>query len=161
MTATTKKILTAIIAIALIAVIVLLAVFLVQKNGFRVEEDGIVRYYENNEAVKGWKIIPHKNPETKKTEYDRYYFDADGKMQRGWFEIAGDYFYFRKGTGNSKDPGGQLMIGEAATMTIDGVYWYVTFGETGKVIDWVLDYEMYAAKGETVPTDVEIPNFGA
>ena len=143
-----KKILTAVIAIAFVALLVLLIVFLSQKNGF-VREEGEVYYYENGEMQVGWQIIDN----------ERYYFDADGKMHRGWLVWEKDAFYFRQGKGGN-DIGGTLLINtQAVLQDLDGVYWYVEFGANGKVTLATLDVEWYNKQGLELPTATE-PNFG-
>ena len=141
-----KKILTAVIAVALVALTVLLIVFLAQKNGF-VREEGAIYYYKNDKMQVGWQIIDN----------ERYYFDADGKMHKGWLVWEKDAFYFRQGKGGD-DIGGTLLISTAAVLQdIDGVYWYVEFGDNGKVSRATIAVEKYA--GAEVPT-VTAPNFG-
>ena len=143
-----KKILTAVIAVAFVALLVLLIVFLSQKNGF-VREEGEVYYYKNGEMQVGWQIIDN----------ERYYFDADGKMHRGWLVWEKDAFYFRQGKGGN-DIGGTLLIDtQAVLQDLDGVYWYVEFGVNGKVTLATLDYDWYTKQGLEVPA-VTAPNFG-
>ena len=143
-----KKILTAVIAAAFVALLVLLIVFLAQKNGF-VRKDGEVYFYKNNEMQVGWQIIDN----------ERYYFDADGKMHRGWLVWEKDAFYFRQGKGGD-DIGGTLLIDTKAVLQdLDGVYWYVEFGVNGKVTLATLDVERYNNQGLEIP-DVTEPNFG-
>ncbi len=143
-----KKILTAVIAVAFVALLVLLIVFLSQKNGF-VREEGEVYYYKNGEMQVGWQIIDN----------ERYYFDADGKMHRGWLVWEKDAFYFRQGKGGD-DIGGTLLINtQAVLQDLDGIYWYVEFGVNGKVTLATLDYDWYTNQGLEVPA-VTAPNFG-
>ena len=143
-----KKILTAVIAAAFVALLVLLIFFLTQKNGF-VRKDGEVYFYKNNEMQVGWQIIDN----------ERYYFDADGKMHRGWLVWEKDAFYFGQGKGGN-DIGGTLLIDtQAVLQDLDGVYWYVEFGANGKVTLATLDVEWYTEKELEVPTVTE-PNFG-
>ena len=143
-----KKILTAVIAVAFVALLVLLIVFLSQKNGF-VREEGEVYYYKNGEMQVGWQIIDN----------ERYYFDADGKMHRGWLVWEKDAFYFRQGKGGN-DIGGTLLIDtQAVLQDLDGVYWYVEFGVNGKVTLATLDYDWYTKQDLEVPA-VTAPNFG-
>ena len=150
-----KKILTAVIAVALIALTVLLIVFLAQKNGF-VREEGNVYYYENGEMQYGWKIIDN----------ERYYFDEDGKMHRGWLVWERDTFYFRHGKGGD-DIGGTLLIDadpdspddDGAVFTDkDNVRWYVKFSRNGKVELMTLDYDWYTTNNTEIPA-VTAPNF--
>ena len=145
-----KKILTAVIAVAFVAILVLLIVFLSLKNGF-VREDGEVYYYKNGEMQVGWQIIDN----------ERYYFDAEGKMHRGWLVWENDAFYFRQGKdGNSNDIGGALLIStQAVLQDIDGIRWYIEFGSNGKVTASFLDVDWYKSQGLEVP-DVTAPNFG-
>ena len=143
-----KKILTAVIAVALVAVLVLLVVLLAQKNGF-VREEGNVYYYKNGEMQVGWQIIDN----------ERYYFDADGKMHKGWLVWEKDAFYFRQGKGGN-DIGGTLLIDtEAVLQDLDGVYWYIEFSENGKVERATIADTKYTEAGLPVP-EVEAPNFG-
>lgn len=143
-----KKILTAVIAAAFVALLVLLIFFLTQKNGF-VRKNGEVYFYKNNEMQVGWQIIDN----------ERYYFDADGKMHRGWLVWEKDAFYFRQGKGGN-DIGGTLLIDtQAVLQDLDGVYWYVEFGANGKVTLATLDYDWYTNQGLEAP-DVTEPNFG-
>lgn len=145
---TNKKILTAVIAVALVALTVLLIVFLAQKNGF-VREEGEIYFYKNGEMQVGWQIIDN----------ERYYFDADGKMHKGWLVWENDAFYFRKGSGGD-DIGGTLLISTEAVLTdVDGVYWYVEFGDNGRVTRTTIADEKYISEGKEVPT-VTAPNFG-
>ena len=145
-----KKILTAIIAVVFVALLVLLIVFLSQKNGF-VREEGEVYYYKNGEMQLGWQIIDN----------ERYYFDEDGKMHRGWLVWEKDAFYFRQGKdGDSNDIGGTLLIDTKAVLTdLDGVHWYIEFGANGRVTLTTLDYDWYNNQGLEIPA-VTAPNFG-
>ena len=150
-----KKILTAVIGVAIVALLVLLIVLLVQKNGF-VRENGEVYYYKNGEMQVGWQIIDN----------ERYYFDAAGKMHRGWLIWEKDAFYFRKGAGGD-DIGGTLLINSDPETTDDdgavftdkdGVRWYVRFTQSGKAEIITLDYDWYTENGKEVPA-VTAPNF--
>ena len=122
----TKKIITAVCGVLLVALVVVLVIVFAQKDGF-VIEDGEVYYYEKGEMQYGWKIIND----------DRYYFDADGTMHRGWLEIdENTKYYFRKGNldKGGNDMGGTLMINGKANITVDGELRYFEFDEYGKVI---------------------------
>ncbi|MBR2459866.1 MAG: hypothetical protein IKB34_01365 [Clostridia bacterium] len=117
-----KLIVTAICGVLLVAIIVVLIVALVQKDGFVVEDSGVY-YYENGDMQIGWKIIDN----------ERYYFDPNGVMHKGWLEVNGNKYYFRKGKGN--DIGGTLMINCNANITTEsGEVRYYEFDEYGKVV---------------------------
>ena len=150
-----KKILTAVIAIALVALTVLLIVFLVQKNGF-VREDGKIYYYKGGEKQVGWQVIDNQ----------KYYFNENGEMHKGWLVWETEAFYFRKGSGDN-DMGGTLLINanpesaddDGAVFTDkDGVRWYVKFTQFGNAEIITLDYEWYEKENKEVPV-VTAPNF--
>ena len=119
---TMKIVYTALIGVALVAIIALLIFFATQKNGL-ITENGDTYYYKNGEMQYGWQIINN----------ERYYFDSNGKMYRGWLVWEDDAFYFRKGNGTD-DIGGTLLINtKSVIQDRDGVYWYIEFTESGKI----------------------------
>ena len=53
------------------------------KDGW-VKEDGVWKYYKNDEAVTGWNKVGQK----------WYYMNAEGAMQTGWQKISKKWYYF-------------------------------------------------------------------
>ena len=117
----TKGIVTVLLGVVLVAIVVTLIILLTMKNGFVTEADKTY-YYVNNEKQIGWVIDGD----------DRYYFDEDGAMHKGWLELNGNKYYFRKGDASKNDRGGQLLINTSVTME-NGTKYYV-FDEYGRVI---------------------------
>lgn len=145
-----KMVCTAIIGVALVAIIALIIVFATQKNGL-ITENGDTYYYVNGEIQSGWQTINN----------ERYYFDDDGKMHRGWLVWGDDAFYFRKGNG-ADDIGGTLLKNTKSVLQDrDGVYWYIEFTESGKINKDTMgvDVNKYEVElKQPVPQGV-VPNF--
>lgn len=115
------------------------------KSGF-VNENEAVYYYERGEVLTGWQTI----------DGNTYFFDDDGKMHVGWLVWEDEAYYFSK----AKHITGIMLASQNAVIQdVDGIYWYVEFDETGKVVEATVDKYRYRMNDEPVP-DVSEPNFG-
>lgn len=152
-TKTKKKsnviLLTAIIGAIFVAVVVLLTILLVQKNGFVFENDKVY-YYKNGDMQVGVVEVDNKV----------YYFRENGEMHTGWLKWGGDVFYYRKGKGGDDFGGDLAMNTKLLVSDVDGVYWTVEFGDNGRVVSYLIAEEKNAENGKDI-TGITAPNFGA